>query len=310
VLHVLNGDSTASVFARASVPGDTLVWREILGEGPVTSGADPSAERAAYLAGHLEIDADEYLRGWRDEHAGLAAAGSHDEVVLWFEQDLFCAVNLWYVLTHLRDSAALSLVYPSLDDGRPLGASEPARLAGLFAARRPVGADAVGSGRAAWRAYASATPVDAQAQVRAGDGSLPFVAAALQRHLARLPALATGLNEIEEAALHEMDGRGRPFPAVFSAVTAREPLRRHGMGDLQLAAALRALAGSEPPLVTIEGGALATSRHWHVQLAPAGRAALQGDRPWQPPARWIGGIHADGTSAKWRRDGDIIRKVA
>jgi hypothetical protein len=310
VLHVLNGDETASVFARAGILGRTLVWRDILCEGPVMPEIEAAGERAAYLARHLEIDAADYLRTWRDEQAALDAAGDEDEVILWFEQDLFCAVNLWYVLTHLRDGPALSLVYPSLDDVRGLGAAEPAQLAALFDARHPLRADAVARGRVAWHAYASPTPAEAQAQIHAGDGPFPFVAAALRRHLARLPALATGLNEIEEAALHDVAGGPRPFSAVFSAVTAREPVRRHGMGDVQLAATLRALAGGALPLVTIEGGSLAACRDWQVRLTAGGRAALTGDRAWQPPARWIGGIHVDSTTTKWRRDGDIIRKVA
>jgi hypothetical protein len=310
VLHVLNGDAAAAVFARAGIPGDALVWRDILCEGPAVSGVGAAAARAAYLASHLDIDAGEYVRAWQTAHEVLAAVGRHDEVVLWFEQDLFCAVNLWYVLTHLGGTPTASLVYPSLDDVRGLGAAEPAQLASLFAARRPLVTDAVEAGRAAWRAYAGLTPSEAQRQIRTGDGPLPFVAAALRRHLARLPALTTGLNEIEEAALQEVDGPGRPFPAVFSAVTAREPLRRHGMGDVQLAATLRALAGGAAPLLTIDGGALAACRDWHVRLTPDGRAALDGDRPWQPPARWVGGLHVNSAGATWRRDGDDIRTVA
>lgn len=310
MLHVLNGDETASVFARAAIAGHTLVWRDILCEGPVKPRIEDASERAASLARQLEIDAADYLRAWRAEQAALDAAGDEDEVILWFEQDLFCAVNLWYVLTHLREGPALSLVYPSLDDVRGLGAAEPAQLTALFHARHPLRADAVRRGRMAWQAYASVTPAEAEAQIRAGDGSLPFVPAALRRHLARLPALATGLNEVEETALHEVAGGSQPFPAVLSAVTEREPVRRHGMGDIQLAATLRTLAGGDSPLVTIEDGPLAACHHWHVRLTPGGRAALNGDRAWQPPARWVGGIHVDSTTAKWRRDGDIIRKVA
>lgn len=307
MLHVLNGDATASVFWRAGIPGHTLVWRDILCEGPVVSVA--GAERAAYLARHLEIDAAEYMRTWREGRAAFAAAVDHDEVVLWFEQDLFCAANLWPVLTRLG-AAAVSLVYPSLDDVRGLGAADPAQLSALFDARRRLDGDAVARGRAAWHAYASATPAEAQAQARAGDGPLPFAAEALRRHLARLPARATGLNEIEEAALREMDGGGKPFSALFAALTTREPLRRHGMGDVQLAATLRALGGGDAPLVTIEGRAIAACRDWRIEITPAGRAALNGERPWQPPTRWMGGIHLDRGAGRWRRDGDVIRTVA
>jgi len=90
VLHVLNGDATHRVFEQTHLTGDVLVWRDILVEGPAAS---PDA-RAPWLAAHLGIDAEEYVRGRREEAAALAATARHDEVVLWFEHDLFCAVNL------------------------------------------------------------------------------------------------------------------------------------------------------------------------------------------------------------------------
>jgi hypothetical protein len=94
VLHVLNGDATLRVFQQTRLPGDVLVWRDILVEGP----AAPPAVRAPYLAERLGIDAQEYVAGRRQEAAALEGSADHDEVVLWFEQDLFCAVNLWFLL--------------------------------------------------------------------------------------------------------------------------------------------------------------------------------------------------------------------
>ena len=209
--------------------------------------------------------------------------------MLWFEQDLFCTVNLWYLLACLSHvPVPLALVYPSLDDVRGLGAAAVAR------------------GQQVWRAYASATPAASHAEARADDGALPFVATALQRHLARLPAVTTGLSEIEEAALDELQAGALSFPGLFGAVTAREPVRRHGMGDLQLAAIVRALAAGAPPLVTIEGGVLAACRHWRVEITAAGRAAAGGETPWRPPARWVGGVRLDGRHGGWRRDGERL----
>jgi hypothetical protein len=90
-----------------------LVWRDILVEGP----AAPPAVRAPYLAERLGIDAQEYVAGRRQEAAALEGSAGHDEVVLWFEQDLFCAVNLWFLLdwSAARDGAPprLSLVFPN-----------------------------------------------------------------------------------------------------------------------------------------------------------------------------------------------------
>jgi hypothetical protein len=132
------------------------------------------------------------------------------------------------------------------------------------------------------------------------------VAAALQRHLARLPDLITGLSEIEEAALDELHAGPLAFPRLCGAVSGREPVRRHGMGDLQFAAIVRALASGVPPLVTVEGGALATSGDWRVGITAAGVATAGGKARWQPPSRWVGGMHLGAGGASWRRDGERV----
>ncbi len=52
MLHVLNGDATAVVFAAAGLPGETLVWRDIVVEGPVAecTGTRPTAPLILDLA--------------------------------------------------------------------------------------------------------------------------------------------------------------------------------------------------------------------------------------------------------------------
>ena len=165
MLHVLNGDETLKIFERAGIPGDVVVWRDILVEGPVSAVGDavPAlAARAAFLAERLDIDRERYTRSAREQAEALEAARGHDEVVLWFEQDLFCAVNLWRLLDWFaaHPPPRLSLVYPSTDDARPLGEERPGRLAALFAERRQIGADTLTLGRRAWAAYASDDPLD------------------------------------------------------------------------------------------------------------------------------------------------------
>ncbi len=40
ILHILNGDGTANGFKEANIDGDTLIWREMMMEGPVSGFAD------------------------------------------------------------------------------------------------------------------------------------------------------------------------------------------------------------------------------------------------------------------------------
>ena len=110
MLHVTNGDSAVAVLRAAGVAGDLLPWRDALHEGPVRAGLDPArlrAERARYMA----------ARGWADEATALAALTARDErldravaagedVVLWFESDLYDVLQLAQVADRLAPGAA------------------------------------------------------------------------------------------------------------------------------------------------------------------------------------------------------------
>ena len=311
MLHVLNGDETRRVFERAGLAGDVLVWRDILVEGPVTADTDavPALDaRTAFLAERLAIDRDTYTRGAREQAAGLDNARGHDEVVLWFEQDLFCAVNLWRLLdwfAHRPPAPRLSLVYPSTEDVKGLGALAPERLAALFGERMPVTEETLALGRRAWTAYASADPFDTAPLVDREDAALPFVRGAFRCHLGRFPSVANGLNELESTTLAALRREPRDFGALFRDVTGHPRVRRHGMGDVQFAAAVRGLA----PLVRALGGDVMEAE---LEITQVGRDVAAGDTDWlgvRPIDTWIGGVRLLEGRPLWRWDGAFGRLV-
>src|SRR5262245_966312 len=279
MLHVMNGDATATIFASAGLPGDVLVWRDILVEGPVTAdwpAPEALAMRAAFLAERLGIDPEQYATCVREQEAGLATALQHDEVVLWFEQDLFCAVNLWYALACIARHAApraLTLVYPSRDDMKGLGSLTPAQLSTFFKERRPVTPHVLTRGHQAWEAYTGTDPRVAAALAEREDDALPFVREAFRLHCARFPSVVTGLNEIETTALAALEGGPKAFWALVRTVTTDPRGARHGMGDVQLAACVRGLM----PLVTVSGSDVTAAE---VAITATGREVLGGRRDW------------------------------
>jgi hypothetical protein len=313
MLHVLNGDATAVVFAETGLGGERLVWRDILVEGPVGDGAatPPSlAGRAAYLAALLGIDAQEYVRGVEAQTARLAAAPEHEEIVLWFEQDLFCTVILWSLLAWMgrhRPAASLSLVYPALDDDPSgLGAVPAARLVELFAERQPATQRTRALGIRAWSAYASPDPFESAPLIEHESPALPFVRGAFRCHLGRFPSVANGLNELETATLTALRGGPRPFRELFREVTALPHLRRHGLGDLQFAACLRGLM----PLVDILGATVLTAE---IDITPRGCEVEAGELDWlalHEIDTWLGGVHLRSGGPIWRWDGARGRLVA
>jgi hypothetical protein len=294
VLHLLNGDATAGAFP-ATLPGRRAVWREIMVEGPAV---DDGAARAAWLGPRLGVTGEEYRRRWREGQETLAGAAAEDEVVLWFEQDLFCAVNLWFVLERLPAATPVSLVFPRLTDGFDgLGTLGPDDFSPLFERRTRLDASLRADAHALWRAYAAPEPTT----LARAAGDLPFTRRAVRLHLGRFPSTSQGLDEVETLTLHELASGPRPFAELFRAVTQTPPLREHGMGDVQYAAALRDLQ----PLVVIDGAA-GPAAEWRVSLAPDGADVL-GDRQdglaTRLLDRWLGGVHLRPGARLWRWDG-------
>jgi hypothetical protein len=311
VLHVLNGDATATVFADAAIPGERLVWRDLLVEGPVAPGdgtPESLAARAAWLGKRLGIDPAGYTRTAREQAAGLAAAREHDEVVLWFEQDLFCAVNLWALLDWFARHAPdvrLGLVYPETDEVRGLGATPAGALAGLFEGRARVTDPMRALGRQAWAAYASADPLDSAPLVTDDEAALPFVRGAFRCHLGRFPSVVNGLNEVETAALAVLRRGPRRFGDLFREAGAHPRVRRHGMGDVQFAACVRGLGS----LVDVAGHDVTTAE---LEITQRGRDVAAGDLDWLGVTSldtWLGGVHLRPGAPLWRWDGARGRLV-
>src|SRR2546425_5327169 len=141
--------------------------------------------------------------------------------------------------------------------------------------------------------------------------SLPFLAAAVRCHLGRFPSVASGVDEVEAETLSALEGGPVAFSRLFATVGAREPVRPHGMGDLQFAARLRELSRGPHPLVTLDADERAP-RAWTLSLTPLGRDVVAGRADWLAPHpldRWVGGVHLHSPRASWRWGGSARRLV-
>jgi hypothetical protein len=308
MLHLLNGDATAAAMPDA-IDGDRAVWRDILMEGPPVADG---AIRGAWLAPRLGVTADAYAVAWREGETILARARQHDEVVLWFEQDLFCAVNLWYVLDRLSDHPGrLSLVFPPLADSFDgLGRLDEAAFAPLFERRATLDAAGRDAARTLWQAYAAPDPTRL---ATLAASPLPFSRRAVRLHCGRFPSLTHGLDELEAALLDVLVAGGAlDFARLFQTVTRRPALRELGIGDVQVAALLRDRSRGAQPLVNIDDDSAPFGR-WRVSATPAAPETLagHGDRLERSPIdRWIGGVHLEPHRVHWRWDASAERLVA
>ncbi|MBC7893266.1 MAG: DUF1835 domain-containing protein, partial [Sphingobacteriaceae bacterium] len=243
-LHVLNGDSTAYSFRQTALPGEVLVWREMLSEGqvPVTDDfAKFWQERGDFLAEHYDFDRDEYERMVVNEAQRLLDCRTYDEVTLWFEFDLFCQINLLYLLNffanHDLGQTHLTLVSPGSHPEHPnfkgMGELNPAQLAALWPERITLTAEDLNIGQQAWQAYrADATEALRTLVEKASFGQLSHLKTALLAHLSRFPAKPSGLGFIEKFWLNYLETEHSEKIPLLTRFWDENP--QFGFGDLQL----------------------------------------------------------------------------
>ena len=112
IIHILNGDALGEQFPK-DLPGETLVFRECLVEGPkkVVEFVAFFASRAAYLSDTYDPTIKEsYSLELSIPLMRVVTEQRPTEVVLWFEEDLFCQANFWFICHFLQGSGYRGVV--------------------------------------------------------------------------------------------------------------------------------------------------------------------------------------------------------
>ena len=321
MLHIHNGDASCGVLRESGLAGEHLVWREALIDGPTPQGlADEEWRevRALHLSRAYDEDFAKVAGGLRRQEEALESFTDHEEVLLWFEHDLFCQTILIYLLDRLarrpRGQTTISLVcvgeYPGVEDFRGLGQLTPPQMRSLFDSRREVTDEQFALASRAWAAYCAPDP-RALRELLGGDTSaLPHLARAMGKHLARFPSRRNGLGLVEQTALELVDAGHAEFLSLFPAFVRREPA--YGLGDAQLWLALRRLNKAPTPLLTVDDdssldGAPAPDavRRASFSLTDAGRAVLAGTADHvelNGIDLWLGGVHLRDPADAFRPD--------
>lgn len=319
MLHIHNGDSTADTAKLSALPGEHFAFREALLEGPTPSGLD-NAEwrrvRARHLSEAYGVDLEQCERELAEQENKLATFAEHEEIVLWFEHDLFCQINLlyllnWFSLRELR-TTKLSLIcigeFSGVEDFRGLGQLTSDQLASLFPGRRSVKVADLQLASSAWQAYCSPNPNAIEKLLKIDTSALPFLQAALRAQLKRFPSTTNGLGAIENTGLKQVHSGKNRFIDLFPAVCDAEPI--YGLGDAQFWLALKRLSkGSEPLLLLANGngndGKLDADkvRGLTFEVTEQGRAVLAGKADFVTLNGidvWLGGVHLSSPNHLWR----------
>jgi hypothetical protein len=310
MLHITNGHSAA--IRQGGIPSEVSYWLDVLHEGPVPEGLtfdEMSGVRAQFLMNS----------GWGDDcvrsdfalrDAQLASWAGHEEVVLWFEHDLYDQLQLIQILDWFasRDlgGTGLRLIcigeFPGIARFGGLGELRPDQLLTLFPGRREISKAALELASSAWAAFRSQDPSRIEELLAVDTSALPYLQGALERHIEQFPSVKNGLSRSERQILEIVSKSSCSFAEVFVQDTDRE--ERIFAGDLVLWSYIQRMRDGKVPLV--EG------TRQQIAITSAGENVLPGRADaieLNGIDRWLGGVHLEGPDAAWRWD-ESRRKLA
>jgi hypothetical protein len=288
MLHVTNGDSAAHLLRQTGIPGTVVAWRDVLHEGPTPAGLTlegMSDVRARFITSCNWGNFADVRRSFNARDDALRSART---VALWFEHDLYDQLQLLQILATLaqQSETAARLInidaFPGVHPFYGLGQLTPTQLASLWPQQRPVTTAHTALATRAWKAFCAPDPLSLRSMVETDLSPLPFLRAALHRHLEEFPSPPDGLGRTDRQILRAVASGHEGFEAIFRESQAMEAAPF--MGDAAFRSHIDALTKAPHPLLTRDP----------IALTPAGKRVFAGEvdaRALNGIDRWIGGVH-------------------
>lgn len=315
MLHITNGESVTGTFRQVRFPGTYLAWNDVLHDGPVpqTSTLDELSDiRAQALAGFGWGDPEKMRADFATRDRTLQDFRKHQEVVLWFEHDLYDQLQLLQLLDWFEqqdlEGINLDLVqidsYPGVRPFYGLGQLSGPQLARLFPMRKRVTHAQRSIATEAWRAFRAEDPMELAAISQQKFDEMPFLAAALARFLEEYPWTSDGLSRTERQLLQAAAAGKHKKIDIYMESRKQEDVP---WGDASVYLRLAWLT-------TGPNSALIESPKNEFTVTDAGRELLEGKADWIKLQggvdRWLGGVHLTGKQAQWRWDPEKKTLVA
>jgi hypothetical protein len=309
MLHITNGDSVVGTFRQVRFPGVYLAWRDVLHDGPVPQTAtlsELSDVRAQALAGYGAGSYESIRADFAARDQVVENFRKHEEVVLWFEHDLFDQLQLiqlldWFATQELG-KVKLSLIqidsFPGVRPFYGLGQLSGTQLARLFPTRTSVSAAHFDAATQAWHAFRASDPAALVERARRESSALPFLHASLERFLEEYPRTNDGLSRTERQILQAAATGKHKKTEIYAESRKQEDVP---WGDASVYLRMEWLASGPQP-------ALVKSSKDEYQITEAGQQLLEGRADWITLQggidRWLGGVHLKGKQSQWRWDGN------
>lgn len=214
-LHIVNGDSLAEQMKELNLPGEVIVWRELLCEGPTQKEINSNffKLRKKFLLKTYNISADNYEERFISEIKRLRSLKDYNKVVLWFEFDLFCHINMLAAISLLadkHDEIPISLVCSKKLKGekelQALSQLSQKELENHYKNSIQLNTEDIETAILIWELYCGDNPLKLKPQIKVNT-NFEYLSSCVRAHIERFPNSITGINSLERNILRLIENQ-------------------------------------------------------------------------------------------------------
>ena len=239
--HITNGDVTTNVLRdKLCIKESIFTWRELLCEGKTCTNFGSEQfwkSRFEFLSSIYNISKREYISKTIKEFKNICNTKEQEEIILWFDSDLFCQINLVGLISWLKKNrkgvtiSLVSLICEVDFSGKSSFYNlSKQQLNSLFNKRKVLSQDDIEYADYVWQIYCSNSPLKLQSVQK--SSTFTHLKSALDLHIKRFPSVLNGLNIIEHQILKIVrDSEQINKPALIKKLLQDNSL--YGFSDLQ-----------------------------------------------------------------------------
>lgn len=237
--HILNGDCLAEQLKQTTIQNEYIICRECLIEGEVNAPnlADFWKIRARFITENYGATSEDYFERTVREIEKLNTIPSNAEVCLWFENDLFCQANMWFIISLLVAQPTLKVfrIFPKInklsDTWKGFGIATTETLEHAFQEKVLFQTSDIILGNNLWTAYKNHDFEKLTELSKIPSNCFQNLAEVCQSHIDRFPD-NNSLGRPERVIKEIIDTKSADFEVVFAEFSNKEGI--YGFGDLQV----------------------------------------------------------------------------
>lgn len=207
-LHITNGGNLTGYLNELKIEGEKLTWQEIICEGPtieIIHSDDFIELRREFLSSFYDVDLDLDKVNFALEQ--LSNIEQYSEIVLWFEYDLFCHINMIAVINLLQQKKIKLPIYlvcsgriPGIKTLKGLNELNADQINNHYKNKVKLNSEDIELAETIWGIYCGKDHNLLKPYI-VKSSSFKYLSNCLKAHLERFPNSKSGLNVLEKNIL-------------------------------------------------------------------------------------------------------------